>query len=171
MSLADNGAQTAATQWFERTLDDSANKRLSIPQALLGVDAVLILWLNVARGMVVYPEVIGRRLREELPFMATENILMAAVAAGGDRQDLHERIREHSQAAAAEVKQHGRPNDLLDRLQADPAFSAVDVDAVMDPAAFIGRAPEQVDAFIADHVEPVRQRYAKQLTAEARVNV
>jgi adenylosuccinate lyase len=116
--------------------------------------------------MVVYPQVIARNLREELPFMATENILMAAVAAGGDRQDLHERIRQHSQAAAAEVKQHGRPNDLMARLAADPAFAAADLEAAIEPASLVGRAPEQVDEFLAEVVEPIRKHYASKTAAD-----
>ena len=160
MSLQTSPVATAATQWMERTLDDSANRRLVIPQAFLAVDAVLILYENVASGLVVYPEVIGRNLREEVPFMASENILMAAVAAGGDRQELHERIRQHSQAASAEVKQHGKPNDLLQRLAADEAFAGVDLAAAVDPATLTGRSAEQVDEFLADVVEPIRQRYA-----------
>ena len=127
MSLPANAAETHATQWLERTLDDSANRRLVLPQAFLAIDAVLMLYQNVATGLVVYPQVIARHLREELPFMATENILMAAVAAGGDRQELHERIRQHSQAAAAVVKQQGGENDLLERLQGDKAFAKVDL--------------------------------------------
>ena len=126
ISLQSSPAQTVATQWMERTLDDSANRRLVLPQAFLAIDAMLILYRNVAAGMVVYPQVIAKHLREELPFMASENILMAAVAAGGDRQDLHERIRQHSQAAAATVKQLGGENDLLQRLAEDEAFSDVD---------------------------------------------
>ncbi|HEX6962666.1 MAG TPA: adenylosuccinate lyase, partial [Lacipirellula sp.] len=161
MSLQANPPATLATQWMERTLDDSSNRRLVLPQAFLGVDAVLLLYRNVAEGLVVYPEVIAKNLREELPFMATENILMAASAAGGDRQDLHERIRIHSQAAAAEVKQHGRPNDLLDRLAADPAFQGVDLAAAVDPHKLTGRSAEQVDEFIAEFAEPIRQRYAR----------
>jgi adenylosuccinate lyase len=171
MSLQSSTAATVATQWMERTLDDSANRRLVIPQAFLAVDAVLILYQNVASGLVVYPEVIARNLREELPFMATENILMAAVAAGGDRQDLHERIRQHSQAAAAEVKQLGKPNDLLDRLRQDTAFAEVDLNSAVDPTKLTGRSPEQVDEFIAEVVTPIRERYANQqsLAAELRV--
>ncbi len=159
MSLEASAAQTAATQWLERTLDDSANRRLVLPQAFLAVDAILILYRNVAGGLVVYPRVIGKHLAEELPFMATENILMAAVAAGGDRQDLHERIRRHSQAAAAVVKEQGGGNDLLDRLAADPAFAGVDLAGELDPARFIGRAPQQVDEFIAGVAEPLRGKY------------
>ena len=127
---------------------------------------MLILYQNVARGLVVYPEVIARNLREELPFMATENILMAAVAAGGDRQELHERIRQHSQAAAAEVKQRGRPNDLLARLQGDPAFAGVDLSSAVDPAGLIGRSVAQVDEFLLEVVEPIRERYPQSEPAE-----
>src|SRR5262249_9335554 len=151
--------QTAATQWLERTLDDSANRRLVLPQAFLATDAILILYQNVASGLVVYPAVIARHLVEELPFMATEKILMAAVAAGGDRQELHERIRRHSQAAARVVKEQGGPNDLLDRLASDKAFTSVDVHDEMQAKNFIGRAPQQVDEFIAGVVEPLRKRY------------
>jgi adenylosuccinate lyase len=159
MSLQSSTANTAATQWMERTLDDSANRRLVLPQAFLAIDAVLILYQNIATGLEVYPNVIARHLREELPFMATENILMAAVERGGDRQDLHERIRRHSQLAAAEVKQHGRPNDLLDRLAEDSAFSGIDLQATLDPARFVGRAPQQVDEFLDQVVKPIRQKY------------
>ena len=159
-SLQSSPAATLATQWLERTLDDSANRRLVLPQAFLAIDAVLLLYHNVAAGLVVYPEVIARGLGEELPFMATENILMAAVAAGGDRQDLHERIRRHSLAAAAEVKQHGRPNDLLQRLAADDAFAGVDLAAAVDPSRLTGRSAQQVDEFLAEVVEPIRTRYA-----------
>ncbi len=160
MSLAQNGAATHATQWMERTLDDSANRRLSLPQAFLGVDAVLVIYENVARGMVVYPEVIAKNLREELPFMITENVLMEAVKAGGDRQDLHEKIRQHSQAAGAVVKQQGGANDLLDRLRSDDAFKAVDLGSIADPSQLVGRAPQQVDEFLAEVVAPIRERYA-----------
>ena len=171
ISLQSSAAQTAAVQWLERTLDDSANRRLVIPQAFLATDAILILLENVAAGLVVYPNVIARNLAEELPFMASENLLMAAVAAGGDRQDLHERIRRHSLDAARAVKQEGRPNDLLDRLAKDPAFAKVDVTAAMEPSRFVGRAPEQVDEFIAAVVDPIRKRYAGQhgLSAEVKV--
>src|SRR4029079_117991 len=130
-----------------------------LPQAFLAIDAVLLLYRNVAEGLMVYPEVIAKNLREELPFMATENILMAAVAAGGDRQELHERMRVHSQAAAAGVKQHGRPNDLLERLTADKAFARVDLKHAVDPRQLTGRSAEQVDEFIEEIVRPIRQRY------------
>ncbi|MEQ8208623.1 MAG: adenylosuccinate lyase [Lacipirellulaceae bacterium] len=160
MSLAANASQTHAVQWMERTLDDSANRRMTLPQAFLGVDAVLTIYHNIASGMIVYPEVVARNLNEELPFMATENVLMAAVTAGGDRQDLHERIRQHSVAAAAEVKQKGKPNDLMERLANDEAFAGVDLNAAVDAKDLVGRAPEQVDEFIAAVVEPIRERYA-----------
>lgn len=160
MNLAPNAAQTHATQWMERTLDDSANRRLVIPQAFLAIDAILLLYQNVASGLVVYPQVIAKHLREELPFMATENILMAAVAAGGDRQELHERIRQHSQAAAAIVKEKGGENDLIARLKKDKAFAAVDIDAAIDPAKLTGRSSQQVDQFLAEVLAPIRQRYS-----------
>lgn len=159
LNLAGSAEQTAAVQWMERTLDDSANRRLTIPQAFLGIDAVLILYRNIVEGLVVYPEVISRRLQAELPFMATENILMAATAAGGDRQELHEKIRQHSQAAGREVKEFGRENDLLQRLAADPNFQQVNLKDVLDARQYVGRAPEQVDAFIAQIVDPIRTRY------------
>ena len=169
-SLQSSTAQTVATQWMERTLDDSANRRLVLPQAFLAIDAILILYQNIASGLVVYPQVIARNLREELPFMATENILMEAVAAGGDRQELHERIRQHSQAAADAVKHEGKPNDLLTRLAADRAFSGLDLQAVLDAGQFIGRAPEQVDEFLAEVIAPIRSNYAlPALTAEVQV--
>ncbi len=161
MNLPANLAQTVATQWLERTLDDSANRRLVLPQAFLAIDAVLILYRNIVDGLVVYPKVIEKHLDEELPFMATEEILMAGVQAGGDRQELHERIRVHSQAAAQQVKEFGRPNDLLERLKTDSAFASVDLGNALDARRFVGRAPEQVDAFISDIVEPIRQRYGK----------
>ncbi len=152
MSLASSPAMTAAEQWFERTLDDSANKRLAIPEAFLAADAALIIALNVCDGLVVYPQVIAKHLREELPFMATENILMAAVKAGGDRQVLHEAIRVHSMEAAKAVKMEGKVNDLLDRIAADPVFgmNRAQIDEVLDIREFVGRAPEQVDEFIAE---------------------
>lgn len=165
MSLQSSAAQTFATQWMERTLDDSANRRLTLPQAFLALDAILILYRNIVDGFVVYPRVIARHLDEELPFMATEEILMAGVRVGGDRQALHEQIRVHSVAAAREVKEQGRANDLLDRLRQDPLFAEIDLDSTLDVQRFIGRAPEQVDQFIREHVDPIRQRYADLLTA------
>jgi adenylosuccinate lyase len=171
MSLESSAAQTLATQWLERTLDDSANRRLTLPQAFLAVDALLLLYQNIASGLVVYPRVIAQHLQAELPFMATENILMAAVAHGGDRQELHERIRRHSQAAAAVVKQEGGDNDLIDRLQRDAAFKKVDLAATLDSARFVGRAPEQVDEFVRDVVDPIRRRYPEGLEGEADLRV
>ena len=161
MNLPANLAQTVATQWLERTLDDSANRRLVLPQAFLAIDAVLILYRNIVDGMVVYPKVIAKYLDEELPFMATEEILMAGVQAGGDRQHLHEQIRIHSQAAAQQVKEHGRQNDLLDRLRSDSVFAAVDLNQALDTRRFVGRAPEQVDEFIANVIEPIRTRFTE----------
>jgi adenylosuccinate lyase len=154
-------AFTAASQWFERTLDDSANKRIAVPEAYLSVDAVLLLMHNVASGMVVYPEMIRRRLMEELPFMATENLMMRAARKGGDRQDLHERVRVHSIEAGREVKQHGRPNDLMDRIAADPAFgvSRAELEEDLRPELYVGRAPQQVDEFLEEWVAPVLARY------------
>ena len=158
MSLSESAAATQATQWMERTLDDSSNRRLTLPQAFLGIDAVLLIYPNVAAGLVVHPAVIEKHLAEELPFMATENILMAAVKAGGDRQDLHERIRQHSLAAADEMKA-GRANDLVNRLAKDDAFADVDVQGELDSSSFVGRAPEQVDDFLADVIEPLVQQF------------
>ena len=167
MSLQAGVDATMATQWMERTLDDSAIRRLAMPQAFLAVDACLILYRNITDGMVVYPRVIARNLDAELPFMATEEILMAGVQAGGDRQVLHEVIREHSQAAADQVKREGLPNDLLDRLQRDPAFSSVDLSGALNAGRFVGRAPEQVDSFLRTHVEPIRQKYRADLAGSA----
>jgi adenylosuccinate lyase len=169
--LYPTAAETSSVQWLERTLDDSAARRLVLPQAFLAADAVLILCQNVTSGLVVYPRVIASALDAELPFMATENILMAAVAAGGDRQQLHECIRRHSQAAASTVKEQGGQNDLLERLRRDEAFAAVDLDAALDPRQFVGRAPEQVDEFIEQVVKPIRSKYphAEHGTAEVRV--
>jgi adenylosuccinate lyase len=159
ISIQSSAAMTAATQWFERTLDDSANRRLIIPQSFLAIDAVLILYENIADGLVVYPKVIEKNLCAELPFMATENILMAAVEKGGDRQQLHERIRLHSQAAANIIKSEGGENDLIERLRSDNAFNCVDFDAELKPEMFIGRSREQVDEFITGQIEPIRRRY------------
>ncbi len=171
MDVAQSPLHTAAEQWFERTLDDSANKRMAMSESFLTADAILGIVLNVASGLVVYPAIINAHIQAELPFMATENILMAAVQLGGDRQELHEVIRVHSQAAAQVVKQEGKPNDLLARLKADPAFAKVDIDALLDPAAFVGRAPQQTDEFVAAEVEEVRLRYSKHLglTSEMKI--
>ncbi len=171
MSMQANTAQTLATQWMERTLDDSANRRLVLPQSFLATDALLVLYENVAAGLVVYPKVIDAHLRQELPFMATENIMMAAVAAGGDRQHLHEQIRQHSQAAGQVVKGEGKENDLMSRLKGDAAFANVDLEAALDVQQFIGRAPEQVDEFLANHVAPIRERYPESLGRHGSVSV
>lgn len=157
MTDAMNPVLTAAGQWFERTLDDSANKRISVPEAFLAADAVLMLYQNISQGLVVYPKVIEAHLQAELPFMATENILMEAVRRGGDRQELHEKIRRHSVAASREVKEHGRPNDLLQRIAGDPAFglSREQLSQLLDSSLYIGRAPEQVMEFLTDSVDPL----------------
>lgn len=151
-----NPAITAATQWFERTLDDSANKRIAVAEAFLAVDGILDLFANVSNGLVVYPKVIAKRLAAELPFMASENIMMDAVKAGGDRQELHEAIRANAQAAAAHVKIDGGDNDLLERLAKDPHFAAVNLDLAdtLKPEKYVGRAPEQVAEFLAEEVKP-----------------
>ncbi|MFQ5734516.1 MAG: adenylosuccinate lyase [Planctomycetaceae bacterium] len=167
MSLANNAAQTAAVQWMERTLDDSANRRLSLPQAFLAVDAVLILYRNIADGLVVYPRTIEKHLREELPFIATEEILMAGVQVGVDRQELHERIRVHSRAAAERIQRDGSENDLLNRLRNDELLTGVDFDAILDVQRFVGRAPQQVDEFLAEVVAPIRKRYRDDLGGTA----
>ncbi len=171
MALPAAGSQTAATQWLERTLDDSAVRRMIIPQAFLAVDALLSLYLNVVPGLVVHPAMIARHVADELPFMATENLLMAAVQKGGDRQDLHERIRTHSLAAAARLKDGAVGNDLIDRLRDDPAFPRLDFETVLDPGLFIGRSPEQVDAFIDREVEPIRARYPEHRGLRSEIDV
>ncbi len=171
LSLQANPAMTASEQWLERTLDDSANRRMSIPEAFLAVDGILEILINVVGGMVVYPKVIAARVMAELPFMATENILMAAVKAGGNRQDLHERIRQHAMDAALQVKKLGKPNDLIERLKADPAFAKVDLKNVLDPKKYIGRCPQQVDEFLSDIVAPVRRKYARQIKRKVELNV
>ncbi len=152
-----NPAITTSTQWFERTLDDSANKRISVPEAFLTVDAILNIYMNVASGMVVYPKVIAQRINSELPFMATENILMDAVKKGGDRQELHERIRRHSMEAGRMVKEEGLPNDLIDRIANDPAFnlSKQEIEKILIPENFIGRANKQVEEFVSEYVDPI----------------
>lgn len=167
ISLAQNGDQTAAVQWMERTLDDSANRRLSLPQSFLAIDAVLMIYHNVASGLRVYPKIIEKRLNEVLPFMATEEILMAGVKAGGDRQDLHERIRIHSVESDKQVKEYGREHDLIARLGSDPAFANVDFTAALDAQKYIGRAPEQVDEFMDQVIEPIRARHNQSLGGAA----
>jgi adenylosuccinate lyase len=170
-SLAVSAAQTASTQWLERTLDDSVNRRLTLPQAFLATDAVLRVALNISNGLVVNQDVITRNVEHTLPFMATENILMAAVANGGDRQALHERIRQHSHAVTGELKAGGGKNRLLELLKSDPAFAGVDFDEVLERGHFVGRAPEQVDEFIATEIAPIRQRYGAQLGQKAELSV
>ena len=169
MSLSQTAGQTASAQWFERTLDDSAVRRIVIPEAFLCADVLLTLLSNIADGLQVWPEVIRSHVMAELPFMATENILMACVKAGGDRQDLHEEIRAASMEAGKVVKQEGRPNDLLQRLKDNPKFAAVrdEMDSLVDPARFVGRAPEQVDDFLAECVDPMLARNAELLTVES----
>ncbi|NLK38005.1 MAG: adenylosuccinate lyase [Epulopiscium sp.] len=161
-----NPAITASTQWFERTLDDSANKRISIPEAFLCVDAILILYRNVVDGLVVYPKVIERHLQEELPFMATENIMMDAVKKGGNRQELHERIRIHSMEAGKMVKSEGKSNDLLQRIAQDDMFGLTieELNAIMVPKNFVGRAPQQVEEYIRDYVQPILEKNKDLLT-------
>ena len=171
LSLASSPAMTASEQWFERTLDDSANRRVVIPEAFLAVDGILEILANVLDGLVVYPKVIAAHVDAELPFMATENILMAGVKAGGNRQELHERIRLYSHASAAQVKQFGRPNDLISRLKADISFRKVDFEKVLNPNNYIGRAPQQVDEFIRIIVEPVRRKYRKHLSRKVELKV
>lgn len=171
MGQETTASATVATQWMERTLDDSAVRRLMLPQSFLATDAVLILCQNVTNGLVVHPKVVENNLLAELPFMASENIMMAAVKAGGDRQELHEQIRKHSRDAGAVVKGEGRPNDLLERLAADPMFAGVDIQAMTDPAKYVGRAPRQVDEFLAEVVAPIRERYPDALDTSAEVHV
>lgn len=173
LSLPTNSAVTASTQWFERTLDDSANRRIVNAQAFLTVDAVLNIYMNVTDGLVVYEKVIARHIAAELPFMATENIMMECVKAGGNRQELHERIRELSMQAAANVKAEGKENNLLDLIRADDAFRAVRdrLDEILDARKFIGRAPQQVEEFIAQEIDPILQKHASLLGEKGEVNV
>ena len=168
-----NPAITSATQWFERTLDDSANKRLSVPEGFLAIDGILDLCLNVVDGLVVYPKVIEKRLMSELPFMATENIMMDAVKAGGDRQELHERIRELSMEAGRNVKEKGLDNNLLELIAADPAFnlSLEDLQKTMDPSKYVGRAKEQVEAYLNNVINPLLQNNKDVLGMTAEINV
>lgn len=168
-----NPAITSATQWFERTLDDSANKRLSVPEGFLAIDGILDLCLNVVDGLVVYPKVIEKRLRSELPFMATENIMMDAVKAGGDRQELHERIRELSMEAGRNVKEKGLDNNLLELIAADPAFNMTleELQKTMDPAKYTGRAEVQVEAFLKNVVSPMLDENKELLGMKAEINV
>ena len=168
-----NPAVTAATQWFERTLDDSANKRISVPEAFLAVDGILSLYLNVVDGLVVYPKVIHQRLMKELPFMATENIMMDAVKRGGNRQELHERIRVHSMEAGKQVKVEGKENDLLERIAADETFGVTldELKDILDPAKYVGRSPEQVTEFLTECVNPILEQYKDELGVTVEINV
>lgn len=173
ISDAMNPAITASTQWFERTLDDSANKRISVPEAFLATDAILNIYLNVAQGLVVYPKVITSRVMSELPFMATENIMMDAVKKGGDRQELHERIRVHSMEAGKQVKMEGLPNDLVSRIAADPAFDMTEEEilALLVPENYVGRAPQQVEEFLREYVTPILEKYKDNEIVEAELMV
>ncbi|HEV3121620.1 MAG TPA: adenylosuccinate lyase [Isosphaeraceae bacterium] len=165
--------QTAATQWLERTLDDSAARRIVLPEAFLAADAILGLYLNIVPGLVVNPEVIARKVEHELPFMATENLMMAAVELGADRQEVHERVRRHSLEVAAQMKREGpdRSGALIERLKAEPAFARVQFDALLDPKRYIGRSPEQVASFVAEQVEPLRRRYPGLLAQRRELHV
>jgi len=171
IALSQSAWQTAAEQWLERTLDDSSNKRLVVPEAFLAVDGMMQIVLHIGRGLVVYPRVIAARLAEEIPFMATERILLEAVKAGGDRQALHERIRRHSVAAAREVKERGGANDLMERLRGDVAFGRVRLERAVRAEAFVGLAPRQVDQFLREVVGPIRKRHrgVRRMEAEIRV--
>lgn len=173
MCNALNPAMTASTQWFERTLDDSANKRIAVSESFLAVDGILQIMINVTGGMVVYPKTIHSRIMSELPFMATEMILMEEVKRGGDRQELHERIRVHSMAAAAQVKQEGKPNDLLERVLADDHFKLTEEELMgaIKPENFIGRAPQQVDDFLAEYIDPILQSHKAELGMQAQLSV
>ena len=168
-----NPTITAATQWFERTLDDSANKRISVAEAFLATDAILELYINVADGMVVYPKMIEKHLMAELPFMATENIMMEAVKRGGDRQELHERIRVHSMDAGKIVKQDGGENDLLERIANDPAFGVTldQLKAIMKPELYVGRAPQQTEEFVENYIKPITEKYSDLLGMNVEIKV
>ena len=171
LSLASSPLMTASEQWLERTLDDSANRRVVIPEAFLAVDGILEILINVTGGLVVYPKVIAAHTSAELPFMATENILMAAVKAGGNRQELHQILKLYSHAAAAQVKKFGKPNDLIARLKADIAFRKVDFEKVLNPKSYVGRAPQQVNEFIKDIIAPIRKKYRKEINRKVELNV
>ncbi len=166
-----NPTFTAATQWFERTLDDSANKRISVAEAFLATDAILNIYINITEGTVVYDRVIHRRVMEKLPFMATENIMMECVKRGGDRQQLHEKLRRHSHAAAAAVKLEGKPNDLIDRIADDPDFPITreEIESQLDPVKYVGRAPQQVTEFLRDVAAPITERYKGEIQSELSV--
>ena len=168
-----NPAFTSATQWFERTLDDSANKRISVAEGFLAIDSILNIMLNVTDGLVVYPKVVEQRVMKELPFMATENIMMSAVKKGGDRQELHERLRTHSIAAAKVVKEEGKEHDLIERICADSSFMLTreEADAILKPENFIGRSVEQVEEYIAGCIQPVLDKNRSVLGESAELTV
>lgn len=168
-----NPAMTASTQWFERTLDDSANKRISVAEAFLAIDAILELYINVVTGLVVYPKIIKKHLMSELPFMATENIMMTAVKKGGDRQELHEKIRVHSMEAGKVVKEQGGENDLLERIAADKSFGMTieELQSVMEPSNFVGRAPQQTQEFIEEYITPIIEKYSDLIGIEIEIKV
>lgn len=173
ITLLSNAANTHATQWLERTLDDSANRRLTLSEAFLSADAVLLTLLNISQGLVVYPKIIERHINQELPFMSTENIIMAMVKKGGDRQVCHEKIRVLSHEAGAQVKQHGKDNDLVERVKADPYFAPIidDLATILDASTFIGRCPDQVDEFIAEEVQPILANYQQYLADVKQVSL
>ena len=168
-----NPAMTAGTQWFERTLDDSANKRIAMAEGFLAADAILNILLNVSDGLVVYPKVVRSRVMAELPFMASENIMMKAVKKGGDRQELHERLREHAVAAAAVVKQEGQPNDMIARVEADPAFGLTreEIESELQPEAFTGRAPQQVEEYLDSYIRPLLAANPDDVGLQAELSV
>ena len=175
MAIYQNTLMTSSVQWLERTLDDSANRRVTLPEAFLTADILLTTLQNISEGLVVYPRVIARRIGQELPFMATENIIMAMVKAGGDRQECHEKIRVLSHQAGAVVKEQGGENDLIDRVKGDEYFKPIwsQLDELLEPSTFVGRAPEQVDGFVRDWVTPALSKYKDDLkdvkTAELSV--
>ena len=171
INLVGNGYDTASTQWFERTLDDSANRRLAIPEAFLALDGCLDIMENVTGGLIVHRRVVEAHLLEELPFMATEDIMLEAARLGGDRQHLHEVIRQASLEAARAIKEEGRPNDLLERLRERPEFDGLALDEILDPSRFVGLAPAQVDRFVAEVVEPIRRRHATALEGRSELRV
>lgn len=171
MDISVSSLHTAAEQWLERTLDDSAHRRLVIPEAFLAADGMLRIVLNIVQGLVVHEGIMTKRVEQELPFIATERILMQAVKAGGDRQELHERLRQHALKASEKMKTDGGENDLISRIKADSAFAGVDLDTILEPSRFIGRAPQQVDEFISACVEPVRRKYAHKLGASVELEV
>lgn len=173
ISLFSNAANTHSVQWLERTLDDSANKRLTLSEAFLSADAALIVLTNITQGLVVYPKVIEKRISQELPFMSAENLIMAMVKKGGDRQICHEKIRVLSQEAGAQVKQHGKDNDFLDRVRADPYFNPIidELQSLLDPSTYIGRSAEQVTEFISDEVQPVLYKYKDILNKQTTVSL